>query len=221
MTSTTTRIAASAALLVALGAAALLVDLPSLGEIRATIASVGPLAPVAFLLVYAVVVLLPVPKSVLSAAAGLAFGLPLGVALVLTAATTGAIGAFLLARALGREAVGRLAHGHLDRLDARLERHGLLTALVVRLVPVMPFTPLNYACGVTAMRLPHYAIGTAIGLIPGTCLLVGLGSAGSTLSPWYLIAVSAGLAATWAVVGYVRFRCHRELTESRPGSSTA
>jgi uncharacterized membrane protein YdjX (TVP38/TMEM64 family) len=213
MTSTLARAAALATLLVAFGAAALLVDLPALGEIKVWIATVGPSAPLVFVLVYAVVVLLPVPKSVLSAAAGLAFGLPLGIALVLTAATTGAIGAFLLARMLGRDAVGRLTHGHLDRLDARLERHGLLAALMVRLVPVMPFTPLNYACGVTAMRLPHYAIGTVLGLIPGTSLLVALGSAGSQLSPWYLIGASAALATLWMVGSYVRFQHGSRLTE--------
>jgi uncharacterized membrane protein YdjX (TVP38/TMEM64 family) len=207
------RAAVFVGLLVALGVLALLVDLPGLADLKARIVSLGSLAPTAFVLIYAVTVLLPVPKSVLSAAAGLAFGVPLGISLVLIAATTGAVGAFVVARLLGRDAVARIGQGRLDRLDALLERHGMLTALLVRLIPVMPFTPLNYACGVTAMRLPHYALGTLIGLVPGTCLLVVVGSQGARLSPWALVGASTGLALLATLSGYVRYR--RGRTSSR------
>ncbi|HEX2807532.1 MAG TPA: TVP38/TMEM64 family protein [Kineosporiaceae bacterium] len=208
MRSALVRVAVLAVVLIALGVAALLVDVPGLGELRGWIDSLGPLAAVSFVLIYAAAVLLPVPKSVLTAAAGLAFGIPLGIALVLTAATAGAIGAFGLARLLGRDAFSRLADGHLDRLEALLDRHGMLAALVVRLIPVMPFTPLNYACGVTTMRLRHYVVGTALGLVPGTSLLVALGSVGTRLSPWVLIGISAGLATLSIGSGYLRYR-HR------------
>jgi len=209
MRSALARAAMLAVLLVVLGVAASTIDVPSLAELRGRIASLGPVAPIAFALVYTAAVLLPVPKSVLTAAAGLVFGIPLGIGLVLTAATTGAIGAFVLARLLGRDAVSQVSAGHLDRLDAVLERHGVLAALVVRLIPVMPFTVLNYACGLTVMRLRHYVAGTVVGLIPGTSVFVVLGGAGTRLSPWVLIGFSAGMATLSAVGGYLRYR-HRE-----------
>jgi uncharacterized membrane protein YdjX (TVP38/TMEM64 family) len=227
MRSALARAAALAVLLVTLGVAAMLVDVPGLVDLRRSIDSLGPSAPVVFVLIYTAAVLLPVPKSVLSAAAGLAFGVPMGIALVLTGATVGAVGAFGLARVLGRDAVCRLesrlesqlAHGQLERLDALLERHGVLAALVVRLLPVMPFTPLNYACGVTAMRLRHYVVGTVLGLIPGTSLLVVLGSAGTRLSPWALIGGSAGFAASSLTVGYLRYRRRGHHPESMPANT--
>jgi uncharacterized membrane protein YdjX (TVP38/TMEM64 family) len=190
----------------ALAVVALRVPLPQLSVLRVWVTGLGPAAPVVFLLGYAVAVLAPVPKSVLSAVAGLAFGVPLGIVLVLAGASLGALGAFAVGRALGRDAVSRYAPDGLARLDSMLQRHGMLAALVVRWVPVLPFTVLNYACGVTAMRWRHYTVGTVVGLAPGTVALVVIGNAGTGISPWALIAGSVGLAAVSLTVAAVRRR---------------
>lgn len=200
-------------LLAALGAASLTIDLPDVGEVRAWIGSLGPVAPVAFVAVYALVVPAPLPKSVLTTAAGVVFGLPLGVAVVVAGATGGAVLAFGIARLLGRDAVERMARGRLDRVDTLIERHGVLAALVVRFVPVLPFTLLNYACGVTVMRLPHFALGTAIGVVPVSTALVALGSAGAHVSLWIPAAVSVGLGAVSLAIGLA---VHRR-RDGRPG----
>ena len=213
------RVTGLAVLLAALAVAAITVDLPELGTIRDWLSGFGAAAPLIFLFGYALIVLAPVPKSVLSAAAGLAFGLPVGIAVVLGGATLGALGAFGVGRALGRDAISRHARGHLIQLDAALERHGLLAALMVRLIPVMPFTLLNYACGVTAMRWRHYALGTVAGLLPGTTVLVALGAAGRQLPTAALAAASIGLGTGSVVVGLIRHRRLRsgpERTRSGP-----
>jgi LPXTG-motif cell wall-anchored protein len=174
--------------------AAFTIPLPDLQELRGWVVAAGPAAPIVFVLGYAVAVLAPVPKSVLTTLAGVAFGIPLGVPLVVAGATLGAVGAFGTARLLGRDAVSRYAdryaHGRLQRVDALLARHGTWAVLIVRFVPVMPFTLLNYACGVTGMRLRHYTLGTAVALVPGTTAMVALGSAGGRISPWVPIGIS-------------------------------
>lgn len=71
----------------------------------------GRWAPVLFVAGYALITLTPVPKGVLSAAAGVAFGLPVGAALVYVAALLGAALALLLGRWLGRDAVDRQPPG--------------------------------------------------------------------------------------------------------------
>jgi uncharacterized membrane protein YdjX (TVP38/TMEM64 family) len=201
MSSVAVRAGALVALLAAVTLAAVLVDLPDLPQLRAWIMAIGPAAPAVFTLLYALAVLAPVPKGLLSTAAGLAFGVRLGVPLVLVGATAGAVLAFGVARLLGRDAVRRHARGRahrlddlLGRLDDVLRRRGVLAALVVRFVPLMPFTLLNYGCGLTAMRLRHYTVGTAVALIPGTCAMVVLGSAGGQVSPWLPIGISLALA---------------------------
>lgn len=103
---------------------------------------------------YAVATLAPVPKNVLSAAAGLLFGLLEGVLLVWLAALSGALIAFALGRSLGREAVERLTGARMARVDALLGRRGLLAVLGARLLPGLPFTAVNYGAGLTRGYCP-------------------------------------------------------------------
>jgi hypothetical protein len=73
----------------------------------------------------------------------------------------------------------------------------------VRFIPLLPFTMLNYACGVTAMRLGHYTLGTFLALVPGSSVWVIVGSLGGRVSPWLPAAVSVGLAAIMLMVSTV------------------
>jgi uncharacterized membrane protein YdjX (TVP38/TMEM64 family) len=211
------RAVALCGVLVVLCVAAVTVDLPDVSQLRTWITSLGPLAPLVFVAGYALVVPAPVPKSVLTTVAGVAFGLRLGIPLVVAGATLGAVLAFGIARVLGRDAVDRLARGHLDRVDAAIVRHGILAALVIRFVPILPFTLLNYACGVTAMRLRHYVLGTALGLVPGTSAVVALGSSGAQLSLWVPVLTSVGLGLLSLGVGAV---WHHRSTAAARGAVT-
>ncbi|MGD9989032.1 TVP38/TMEM64 family protein [Pseudonocardia sp.] len=182
---------------------AVVVGLPDVESLRAGIAAAGPAAPVLFVLLYAVATLAPLPKNVLSTVAGVLFGLVPGVALVLLAALLGAAGAFGLGRLLGRGAVERFTGARVARVDELLRRRGLLTVIGVRLVPVVPFTAVNYAAGLTAVRIRDYALGTALGIIPGTIAFVALGAYGTSPGSWpFVVAVVAlvGLTAGGAVV---------------------
>jgi uncharacterized membrane protein YdjX (TVP38/TMEM64 family) len=195
------RLAALLLLLVALGVAAATVGVPDLAALRSWIAARGSLAPLTFAVIYALAVPAPVPKNVLSTAAGLSFGIPLGAAVVVAGGTAGALLAFVIARWLGREAIADLTRGRLRQVDQTVERHGMAAAVAVRLTPVLPFTLLNYACGVTSMRLRHYLTGTAIGITPGSTAFVALGSIGGELSPWVPVAASGILAVVTLAVG--------------------
>ncbi len=117
------------------------------------------------------------------------FGLVVGV-LVLVGAVLGASAAFWLGRLLGRDAVERLSGARIARVDALLRRRGVLALIAVRLVPVLPFTAINYAAGLSVLRTRDYLIGTSVGIIPGTIAYVTLGSYGSSPGSWpFLIAL--------------------------------
>lgn len=174
---------------------ALVVDLPGRSTLRTTVEEAGWAAPVVFVGLYAVVTLAPVPKNVLSALAGLLFGLVQGVLLVLVAALLGAVVAFGLGRGLGRDAVERLTSTRVREVDALLARRGLVAVIAVRLVPVVPFTAINYTAGLTAVRARDYLLGTAVGIVPGTVAYVTLGSYGSTPGAWPFLVSAAGLVA--------------------------
>jgi len=80
-----------------------MVGLPDLAGLRDYVGALGPAAPGVFVLLYAAATLAPLPKNVMSAVAGLIFGLAAGIGVVLVAAMLGASIAFVLGRALGRD----------------------------------------------------------------------------------------------------------------------
>lgn len=182
----------------------LLVGVPSIEEIRTWAGSAGWAGPLLFAALYAGLSLTPAPIAALSIGAGVLFGLPIGAGAVMAGALAGAAVGFGLSRGLGRGAVEQLAGDRLARLDGMLRRHGLLAVIGVRLVPLLPFTALNYACGLSAVRPRDYLLGTAIGIAPGVAAYVTIGAYGATpgSTPFLLgIGALAALGVAGAVVG--------------------
>lgn len=148
--------------------------------LRSHVAAAGPAAPLLFVVVFALATLAPLPKNALSAGAGLLFGFSTAVAAVWVGALLGATAAFWLARSLGRDAVTRLAGDRVRRADDMLARRGMLGVLIARLVPVLPFTVINYGSGLAAVPFTSYASATAVGILPGTIAYVALGAYSGT-----------------------------------------
>ncbi|MGI8793097.1 MAG: TVP38/TMEM64 family protein [Acidimicrobiales bacterium] len=181
---------------------------PDVPQLRARLARAGPAAPAFFVLLYALLTLLPLPKNVFAALAGVLFGLVWGTAVVLLAALLGAAAAFALSRRLGRDAVERLTAARITRVDTLLRGHGILAVIVIRLVPVLPFTAINYAAGLTSVRTRDYAIGTAVGIVPGTISFVALGTYAVTPGSWPFV-LSVTTLAVLTVGGLLLARRHR------------
>ncbi|MGE3413969.1 MAG: TVP38/TMEM64 family protein [Dehalococcoidia bacterium] len=184
------------------------VGLPSVDEMQASITGAGAPGLVAFVLAYVVCSLVLLPKGLLSIVAGTVWGLGIGVAVVMTGAILGAIAAFAVGRRLGRTAVEELAGRHLDSLDGVVERHGRLAIVVARLVPLIPFTVINYAAGVTTIRFADYVVGTAVGIVPGTVAYVALGAYGTDPGSWEFGA-AVGAFGLLTIVGVLAVRRHR------------
>lgn len=194
-----TLIRAGTLVLILLGAIgfSIAIGTPDIAAMKSRVDAAGIWGPALFFVGYAVLTLVPVPKAVLTAAGGALFGLWAGAALSLTAALIGAVISFGLGRLLGREAVDRLLRGRLARADAVLRDHGLSAVIVVRLIPLVPFIAINYASGLSGVRLRDYVLGSAIGMVPGSLAYAAMGTYGS--DPWGL--ALAGSALALLVVG--------------------
>jgi uncharacterized membrane protein YdjX (TVP38/TMEM64 family) len=175
------------------------------------IGKLGPWGPVIFVALYVVATVLFVPGSVLTLGAGAVFGVVLGSVCVSIGATLGATAAFLVGRYLARDAIARKIEKNekFATIDRAVADEGWKIVLLTRLSPVFPFTLLNYAFGLTRVKLGHYVLASWIGMIPGTVMYVYLGSlinvgAGHrqrTTGEWILYGV--GLLATVAVTVFV------------------
>ncbi|WP_260292071.1 VTT domain-containing protein [Sedimenticola hydrogenitrophicus] len=138
----------------------------------------GAAAPLLFMLIYAVATVLFLPGSMLTLAGGALFGPVVGTFVNLTGATLGAVLAFLLSRHLASHWVEQKAAGRLGQLKAGVEQEGWRFVAFVRLVPLFPFNLLNYALGLTRIRLFHYLVATYLCMLPGALAYTWLGYAG-------------------------------------------
>jgi uncharacterized membrane protein YdjX (TVP38/TMEM64 family) len=122
--------------------------------------------------------LLLLPIIPLNIAAGWLYGPWGGGVISLVAATLSAVTSFSIARALGG---GVAAQALLQRRKARAlaelaAEGGVLTVVLIRISPILPFTPSNAVMGLTPMRMRSIALGTALGMAPGTFLYAWAGS---------------------------------------------
>ena len=138
----------------------------------------GLAGPLVFMGIYAIATVFFLPGSVLTLAGGALFGPVLGTFYNLTGATIGAVLAFLVARYLASDWVEQKTGGRLKQLKEGVEGEGWRFVAFVRLVPLFPFNLLNYALGLTRIRLSHYLIATYLFMLPGAIAYTYLGYAG-------------------------------------------
>jgi uncharacterized membrane protein YdjX (TVP38/TMEM64 family) len=143
----------------------------------------GPWGPIAFIAIYVASTVLVVPGAVVTLAGGALFGLAEGTAWVFIGAVIGSGAAFLIGRYVARRAVAeRIArYERFAAVDRAVERDGLKVVFLLRLSPVFPFSLLNYALGLTAVRFRDYMIASA-GMLPGTLLYVYYGKVAGDLA---------------------------------------
>src|SRR4051812_44655663 len=192
-------------------------------ELFEWLAHAGPAGVMIYAAVFAVAAVCLVPGSILTVGAGVAYGLVWGTLIASIASALAAMAAFLVARTIARRRVAAWATSHprFAALDAAIGDHGLKLVILVRLSPVIPFNVLNYALGLTRVRLRDYALGSFLGMLPVTVLYVYLGSlAGQVVSltrgtmgrgPLHHAVSAIGLAATVAVTVYVMRLARRAL----------
>jgi uncharacterized membrane protein YdjX (TVP38/TMEM64 family) len=124
------------------------------------------------------------PGLPLTLGAGFLYGALIGTLVVSPASVAGATLAFLIARYLARDWVTRRIkkYPQAAAMDRAIEKNGFKAVVLLRLQPVLPFNILNYALGLTSIRLRDYMLASWIGMFPATVLYVYLGSVMNDIS---------------------------------------
>lgn len=135
--------------------------------LRGYLAGLGAWAYAAYVVLYALLITVGFPGSILTITGAVLFGTLLNTGLTVIGATGGACGAFLVARFLARDWVAARLRGRAREVDERIAREGVIALFVLRLIPVVPFNVLNFGSGLTAIRFRDYTWATALGMIPG------------------------------------------------------
>ena len=182
----------------------------------------GVWAPVVFVLFYIIACVALVPATVLTVGAGALFGVVQGSICVSIGATLGATASFLIGRHFARDWVTKRIAGHpvFAAIERAVAEGGGKIVLLTRLCPVFPFFMMNYGYGLTRVALSRYFFATWIGILPGSTLLVYVGSlanpgeAKDTPAMWAMKIV--GLLATIAMMIYIGKVAKRALSNTLP-----
>ncbi len=186
-----TRLVLLALVIGAAFAALALSDAFSADRVRDWARSFGAVAPIAFVFISAGLTCALFPGPLLAAASGLLFGVALGTPVAIVSSTLGAVLAFLIARRFGASAVEEVSGDRVRVWQAWIERRGFLAVLYARIAPAVPYTLVNYAAGLTRVRLRDFTLATAIGITPRAFAYVALGgSLGNLGSPESVVAVA-------------------------------
>jgi uncharacterized membrane protein YdjX (TVP38/TMEM64 family) len=159
--------------------------------------------------------------AILALAGGLLFGLVWGSVYTFLGAILNCVLMFLIARHIGRGKVQALIHRKLpqqwqNRMRNLGGREGALLLVILRLIPAVPYNLINYAFGLTEMKLSTYLFFSAIGIIPGTLAFINVGDkALDPTSPdfWIAIGLLAALLVITALLGkklYPKEKEHEE-----------
>ncbi|WP_207459673.1 TVP38/TMEM64 family protein [Azospirillum sp. SYSU D00513] len=154
-------------------------------------------APLLFLLFHIATSLMFLPRSAMAMMAGLIFGVWWGGALAVAGSVLGAVTGFLVARHVNRGMLSLGETARFARLVRRIEHGGWRAVATLRLVPVLPHSAVNYALGLTRIRLVPYTVGTLIGQLPMTVAFVQFGAASDHLldgKPDWMLPTALGVA---------------------------
>jgi uncharacterized membrane protein YdjX (TVP38/TMEM64 family) len=115
-----------------------------------------------------------IPVTLLIVAAGVIFGPFYGFLYAMAGTELSAIVAYFIGEHLGRDTLRRWAGSRIHWVSQRLARRGLITVILVRLLPVAPFTVVNLVAGASHIRFRDFAIGSLLGIAPGALALTVL-----------------------------------------------
>jgi len=192
------------------------------------IQSAGWIGWLVYLLLYSLACLIFIPGSVMSFAAGAIYGFWGGIAIALLGNGLSALFSLLITRYLLRDWAERFfaRHPTMEDLGSAVQEDGWRIVCLTHLSPIMPFSLVNYAFGLTKISATEFLLATILGGIPASCVYVYLGTlAGNLATPdadisqhrtliWCLRGL--GLLATIGLTIYVARRANQALKKRLP-----
>ncbi|MEE9328782.1 MAG: VTT domain-containing protein [Parvularculaceae bacterium] len=140
-------------------------DKDKLDEIMGRIADT-PFAIIGVICVFAVLALTGFPQTLLIAGTVAVFGAQVGSSYAWIATMISATLTFALGHMFGGRAVRRLSAGRAVTMIETVQRHGILTTMMVRWTPSAPFIVVNAIAGAAHISILKFWLGTGIGIIP-------------------------------------------------------
>ena len=145
-------------------------------DVEVWMAGLGAWAYLVAPVVMAAVSVLPIPAEAPAMANGMLFGPVVGTLITWSGAMAGAWISYEIARGWGRPVAERwLKPETTSKVDSAAEKAGWWGLLVLRFVPVVAFTALNWGAGLCGVPRGRFLWTTAVGIAPGAILFTSSG----------------------------------------------
>ncbi len=164
-------------------------------------------APIVTTLAYTPACLTMFPRSPITLFAVIAFGPWMGFAYAMIGLEFAAWVTYAAGQQLDRDTVRRMAGRKLNDIIQVLRLRGLIAITALRLVPLAPFSVEGVVAGAVGIKLWHFMLGSAIGLLPGTLVATVFGDQlhaaledTGSINYWLIaVVVLVMIVATWWV----------------------
>lgn len=145
-------------------------DYVSAERIMAWAEEVGdvPWAPLVVMAAYTPACFVMFPRPLITLFAVIAFGPVAGFVYSILGILSAALATYFAGRALPAGTVRHIVGDRLNEMTEVLRRRGLLACFAMRIVPAAPFAVEGIAAGAVRIKLWHFALGTVLGMAPGT-----------------------------------------------------
>ena len=190
--------------------------------LKETVASWGWLAPLVFIVIQALqVIISPFPGEITGPVGGALFGTLWGVIYSTIGLTIGTVICFGIGRMWGEPLVRPwLSEHHWNRMNFIIEAEGAIVCLILYLIPGFPKDIISYLFGISPLPFWVFAIVSTLGRLPGTFIGSYFGAHVAEQQYLYAIIFIAVVAAFTLPLFYYRQRIIRFLSRSKHRGSS-
>ena len=177
-------------------------------DVHDAVRAAGPWGPVLCILLNALFTVLILPTTLVCILVALLFGITWGLPICLAGLALGMASSFLIARYLLRDWLERrIGHTKLyRRLEENMRREGWKLVFFSRLLPINPYSFLNYAYGLTRLPFWRYLVVSTLGIVPNVLALLWTAKAAGKLARgqmnWHVLAILFAGAGLFAILAW-------------------
>jgi uncharacterized membrane protein YdjX (TVP38/TMEM64 family) len=178
-------------------------------DVQDTVRASGPWAPILCILLNALFTILILPTTLVCILIALLFGVARGLPICLAGLGLGMAGSFLISRYLVHDWLERrIGDTKLyRRLEENMQRDGWKLVLFSRMLPVNPFSFLNYAYGLTSISFGRYILASLVGIIPNVTAMLWTTEAAGKLATgqmdWRVLLLLFAGAGLFAAIAWL------------------
>lgn len=149
-------------------------------NVKKTISDMGILGPLVYILMFSILPTFFVTVTILAMAAGYVFGFPLASLYTFIGAFINSTITYYIGKYIAHDFVLDIVREKYSDLYEKLRakssgKEGFVFMMMLRLLPLIPYTFLNYMSGVVGYDYLVFISATMIGIIPGLLAYVNMG----------------------------------------------